>query len=194
MMGIALTAVVAKKAFTTDNVSVDVVMSIQSVAIEMDKVILPVASNPLTKKLISGRCVVKNTGNVNEDFSLTIASRTAVGSSTWSVVTTTPGANEFQLRAIFAEYKAVPTLTIPMFEETNDSLSTGSYVAASGSNYWCETCPSGDVGFSSNSAGNNVGVSGLADNQRHLYFRFYPGTQTTGTTTAWVSVLATATP
>ena len=147
MIGIALVAVVAKKTLAVDNQDVVVVMSIQSVGITVDGAnLLPVSASPQHYRVASGGVVVSNTGNINEDFSLRITSVAPVSPSTttWNVVeNSTPSVREMQLHAIFAMYKAVPTISTTSFNESDDYLSTSSVRRlSSANNYWCQTCSS----------------------------------------------------
>lgn len=202
MLGIALVAAVAKKILAVDNQDVTVVMSIQSIDLTVDGAsLLPVAAKAGQYKIIPGHVVVANTGNVNEDFSLRITSVTGIVGSTWNVVeVSTPGTNEVQLHAIFAMYKANPTISTNSFSGADDYLATGTYRTSSANNFWCQTCSSFDVGFSTAQddtagGGYNVGINGFFNNQRVLYLRFGAGQNPAGNkNTATINILATETP
>lgn len=178
-----------KTAYAVDNVTVDVIMMIQSVGIEAIKVHEPVATFPGTSRVVKGRSVFKNTGNGPEDFHIKIASTSGGWALQASPGTVPTGA--YRLRAIWAVHNA--TITVPSFDD-DDIISTTAQQSSDLVFFSNSAAPS-DVGTPVDNGGYNIAQFGIGDNERHLFFRFDAGdTGTTGTSTAWVNVSATPTP
>ena len=192
VIGIALVPLVRLSVFGADNATVDVVMSIQALGVEAIKVHYPVSASTGTSKIVNGRSVFKNTGNVNEDFSIRIASTT--GSWTPFTGSSAVPANQYRLRVIWAAHFAdTSSLTTADFD-TNDILGTSSQLS-SDTVFFKDASDPTRVGIPSVTGGSKVPVFGVGDNERHLFFRFDAGADgTTGSATAFVNVSATATP
>ena len=184
-------AFAAKPAYSVDNQTIDIVMSIQSLAVTTVKVYDAVSAVVGASKVITGRAVFSNAGNGNQDFSIRIASTTGAGGWTQETGTGVVPQDKYRLRTIWAIYNA--TTTTASFDD-DDILTTSNQMSDS-TKFFSNTGTVGNVGTPALYGGYNIPIFGLGDNERHLFFRFDAGALgTSGTATAWVNVTATATP
>ena len=174
--------------YAVESTSVDVVMSIEELSIETIKVLDAIASPAGQSRVINGRTVVRNLSNTNVDFNLHIASTT--GSWTPSENMNEVDINRYRLMGAFAVHNA----TITSADFGDDDIITTLSNGANAVEYWSQTADVSDVGTSALNGGFNVGVEGLADNERHLFVRFDAGAVgTTGSAIAYLNVGVTAT-
>lgn len=185
----------------TNNLTVDVVMSIESIDMTsvrvLDAVAVPVASSKVVRAGSgSGRVVYTNTGNVAVDFSVRIASTTP-GTGGWTShesATNPVPASKYRLRAIWAGFFA-STMSLATSDFDDDDILTSSNQLSTSAVFFSGVAAVGKVGTFATNGGTNVQVAGVGDNARHLFFRFDSGAATTtGSSTANVNVTASAAP
>ena len=180
-----------------DNATVDIVMSIQSIDVTGLKVFDAVATDVAASKVVRagsvpGRAVYTNTSNVSEDFSVRIASTS--GSWTPFTGTTAVPQDQYRLRAVWAGFFA-STMGLVTSDFNDNDILTGSNQLSSSTVFFSESSAVSKVGTPAANGGAGIPVTGVGDNARHLFFRFDSGASgTSGTSTAWVNVTATATP
>jgi hypothetical protein len=186
---VAIAGYIAKVALTANTANVDVVMTIESISITN---ILPlqitVGAPPGGKRVTTRQNDFVNNGSVNEDFSIKVGSTTP---STWSLVSTTPGTDQYRLSALWHEYNTLATNGTTEFQ-ANDIL-TSSNQLSSDTVFFNDS----ETHATTNVKGYNVPVFGNnSANERSLFFMFEAPSSTTtaNTATATVNVTAAATP
>lgn len=108
----------AVQARASDNTTLSVVLSLQSVSIVSNVDTINVAA-ALTKSRVSDRVVLTNNGSVAEDFSLKVTSTTGG----WTLTGGLPGTDQYRLFALWHHFS---TLTSTMTNEfQTDDILTG---------------------------------------------------------------------
>lgn len=187
ILAIGLIFAVPTKSHATPTTNIDVVMTIQSLDITIFGSTFVVVGAALGDSRVSPRITVRNNGSTNEDYLIRVTS----ASGGWTLVTSTPGANEYRLSALFHQFDALPSTGTYEFQ-ANDVLS-GSYQTASNSVFFNE----GETHTTANIKGFNVPVfNGDFSNERNVFFRFdAPSSNTTDTAaTSHISLSAALTP
>ena len=185
-LGIGLLA--AGQAQSAENVTIEVLLTIQSVNIEVVGSTSIAVSAPAASSRISARGVIKNvvgSGSGNVDYSVKIASQTG----SWTLYTNADAVpqDNYRLRAIWAIWTA--TMTTADFND-NDIL-TLSDQASSSTVFFSDSGTAANVGTPAVDGGTNVAPG----SERSIFFRFDSGASgTTGSHSAYVQVSASATP
>ena len=163
------------------SLAVDVVMSIVTLQIQIDPCCqnLNVSVN-LTDNFVRDRVIVKNTGNVNQDYALKVTSTTGSG---WTLVTGSPGTNEYRLSALWHEWSPIPATT----EFQSNDVLTSSDQTSSDSVFFNEVSETHSV----------FGTKGYLvppDNERNLFIWIQGPSGGSGSLTAHLGLTVLASP
>lgn len=174
----AIALLVSGFAFGADNVSVDVVMTLQNVSVaRLSDAALNIRVAPAASK-VTDRAIYKNDGSDAEHFTIKIARTTG----NWRPVSTVPGANEYRLFGIWHQWDAAPAVT--EFQD-NDILTT-TYETSTNTKFFNDTETHSTDGVK----GNNVEPNG----ERNLFIRLDAPASGNGSATAEVNVSAVVVP
>ncbi|KKR68756.1 MAG: hypothetical protein A3I11_07585 [Elusimicrobia bacterium RIFCSPLOWO2_02_FULL_39_32] len=174
----AIALLVSGFAFGADNVSVQVVMTLQNVSVaRLSDGALNIKVSPGTSK-VTDRSIYKNDGNVAVHFAIKIAGT----NGNWTPVITVPGANQYRLSALWHQWDATPA--VAEFQD-NDFLTTD-YQTSTDTKYFNDS----ETHLTDGVKGNNV----QPDEERNLFIRLDAPASGTGSATAEVNVSAVAVP
>jgi hypothetical protein len=163
--------------------SVDIVLSIEQLDVSLVEGTLDISVD-VQNNIVKPRAVVRNTGNVNEDYRVRISSQSQPPN--WNLIITTAalGHNEYRLRALWHKNDEAPVSSEYL---ANDILSTTA-VTSTGSRFFNESDTHTVSGF------HGYDVSPGQYSNLYIWVEGPPAGSNSGPLTATVSVTAIATP
>ncbi|MBI2119701.1 MAG: hypothetical protein HYT97_08755 [Elusimicrobia bacterium] len=174
----AIALLVSGFAFGADNVSVEVIMTLQNVSVaRLSDAALNIRVAPGASK-VTDRAIYKNDGSDAEHFTIKIAGTTG----NWTPVITLPGANQYRLSAIWHQWDVTPAVT--EFQD-NDILTT-SYDTSTNTKFFNDT----ETHLTDGVKGNNV----QPNEERNLFIKLDAPASGTGSARAEVNVSAVVVP
>lgn len=189
LFGLGMMTFGARPAQSANNLTVDVVMTIQTLDVTLlnGTTAFTITTLPNGVKRVPPEPVnVRNTGNFLQDYQV----KTATASGNWTTQETTGAlsVNQYRLRGVWAVFGATLAATVPGSWGDNDIITTSNQTS-SATKFFAETESSANVGLPADQGGYNVAANG--PRSLHLLYEAGP-VGTTGSATARLTVTAIA--